>query len=457
MSGPARPAPDCQTGAVDLTPALGIADAVLYEGYLLYPYRPSSTKSRVPWQFGVLAPRGWVVEPGPAQDGVAGSAESWWNRTECLLEARPEARVELRLRFLQLAHEPDGRDEALAREEGATFLLGDLLGGERTVSVEARGVPGSAAAGEAAEPSTRRCETVLARMVVRADRVPAPFALHKLTVRVENAVSGVDASLPRGEALRRSMVSAHLLLGVAGGSFLSLLDPPEWACAAAAECRNVRAFPVLAGPAGSDRIVLSAPIILYDHPEVAPESPGDLFDATEIDEILSLRILTLTEAEKAEARAAGARARELVDRVDTMPPEILARLHGAVRSLRPVTGSGGQGSPHGGSEPDAWRQLETPVEATGDGSAVLVAGVTVRAGSRVRLRPRARGTDAQDMFLAGRAATVVDVLDDVDGSRFVAVSLDDDPRAALAAGPGRLRHFSPDEIDPLPIRSEARL
>ncbi len=80
--------------------------------------------------------------------------------------------------------------------------------------------------------------------------------------------------------------------------------------------------------------MLSSPIILYDHPEVAPESQGDLFDATEIDEILALRVLTLTDDEKDEARRTDARAAAIVDRIDAMSPEVWARLHGAMRPLR---------------------------------------------------------------------------------------------------------------------------
>ena len=114
------------------------------------------------------------------------------------------------------------------------------------------------------------------------------------------------------------------------------MDPPEFARAAVARCCNVGTYPVLAGPPGHDDLMLSSPIILYDHPEVAPESQGDLFDATEIDEILALRVLTLTDDEKAEARGTDARAAAILDRCDAMPPEVWGRLHGAIRSLRPV-------------------------------------------------------------------------------------------------------------------------
>jgi hypothetical protein len=77
-------------------------DSVLYEGYLLYPYRKSSAKNRVRWQFGVLLPRAWVEARGKTTATVAGSAESWFQQTECLIEASTDATVHLQVRFLQL-------------------------------------------------------------------------------------------------------------------------------------------------------------------------------------------------------------------------------------------------------------------------------------------------------------------------------------------------------------------
>ena len=110
------------------------------------------------------------------------------------------------------------------------------------------------------------------------------------------------------------------MLAVDGGAFVSLLDPPDGAAEAAVACRSDGHLP---GPHRRDDVVLSSPIILYDHPEVAPESPGDLYDATEIDEILALRVLTLTDEEKAEARGTDARAAAIIDRCDALSPEAM--------------------------------------------------------------------------------------------------------------------------------------
>ena len=275
-----------------------------------------------------------------------------------------------------------------------------------------------------------------------AEVCPAPFRLLRLRVGVRNTVTDVAPDAARDDAVRRALVATHTLLAVDGGRFLSLLDPPAWAAEAAAACRNRRTFPVLGGPPGAGDAVLSSPIILYDHPQVAPESPGDLHDATEIDEILSLRTMTLTDAEKREARATDPRAAAIVDRVDGLPPELLARLHGAVRSLAPA------GTP--AQEPVPWWSPEADAAVNPDADTVLVDGVAVGRGARVRLRPRGHGSDVHDMFLAGRTATVAKVLVDVDGSRFVAVTVDDDPAAEVHEWYGRFFQFTPEEVEPIP-------
>ncbi|CAM5689234.1 hypothetical protein SAFG77S_00878 [Streptomyces afghaniensis] len=137
-----------------------VADAVLYEGYLLYPYRRSSAKNRVRWQFGVLFPRDWVEADGPVAPGVSGSADSWYQQTECLLRIRRpgSASVRVRIRHLQMQRKQveenrDGRQhavESLRTADGTTHLtfdeavpcehevevpLDELLQGGRTVPV----------------------------------------------------------------------------------------------------------------------------------------------------------------------------------------------------------------------------------------------------------------------------------------------------------------------------------
>jgi hypothetical protein len=265
---------------------------------------------------------------------------------------------------------------------------------------------------------------------------------------------------------------------VSGGQFISMTDPPEWAKPAVAECQNTGSWPVLAEPGDGRQVMLAAPIILYDHPELAPESPGELYDGTEIDEILTLRTLALSDQEKTEARATDPRAAALIDRVESLDAQTMQRLHGTIRSLRTVASGEGRpvasgGGGPGAAEPDAfgldafgpgsepfaprpadydpsvpWWDPEADASVSPDTDSVLIAGLQVARGSLVRLRPGARRSDAQDMFLIGRTAEVQAVLLDVDDQPYLAVSLVDDPDQDLRIAHGRFLYFMPDEVEP---------
>ena len=243
---------------------------------------------------------------------------------------------------------------------------------------------------------------------------------------------------------RRSFAAVHSLLAVRDGMFLSLADPPPYAVAAAKACVNTHTWPVLIGEPGTGEVVLSSPVTLSDHPEVAPESPGDMFDATEIDEILALRVMTLTDDEKREARSTDPRAAAIVDRCDVLPEEVFERLHGAVRYLRGVDDAAQPDD----DEPKPW--WDPAVDAAIDPfeDRVWVGTVAVGRGTRVRLRP-ARRADAHDLFLAGREAVVQAVVEDVDGNTYVAVSVVDAELADVDLGHGRYLYFAPDEVEPL--------
>ncbi|MDQ0753372.1 hypothetical protein QF034_007603 [Streptomyces africanus] len=666
------PPPDRSPDAFERVSA--VADAVLYEGYLLYPYRRSSAKNRVRWQFGVLFPRDWVEADGSVAPGVSGSADSWYQQTECLLRIRRpgSASVRVRIRHLQMQRKQveesrEGRhhvveslrtadgtthltfDEAVPREREVEVPLDELLRGGHTVPVvAAAGVDVEPLPGHAGRVVRHRDE-VRADITVTAEQLSDDLC--RLRVRTTNTGPAPEPRTARDEALRRALIATHTLIGGDGVEFVSLIDPPTDLSALARSCRNEFTFPVLGGDDGD--VLLSAPIILPDHPQVAPESPGDLHDAAEIDEILTLRTMLLTDEEKREARATDPRAAAILDRVDTMPQEVFERLHGAVRSLTPATpataapagaapatlapagaapvtpalatsAAGAPATPAPGtaalatSAPGAAAPVTpapvapvpgtaapvpvpgtaasvtpatgtpapvtpapvapvpgagapvtsapatpapgvpdpvtpapvtpapgtpapvtptpgapapvTPVPATptpapaapvpgtavprtsapgapapvtpvpvtpvpgtpapvtptpgapalmtpapappaptpptptdrpawwqegaDDGlspvtDTVLVGGVPLGGGSRVRLCPRGRGADAQDMFLAGRTAEVAAVFHDVDGSVHLAVTLDDDPAAELHSWYGRFHYFRPDELEPL--------
>ncbi|MFF4586273.1 hypothetical protein [Streptomyces sp. NPDC001388] len=449
-----------------------VADAVLFEGYVLYPYRASSAKNRLRWQFGVLVPPAWGAE----------CEEHDFQHTECLMEPRRGATLSVEVRFLHARRRtvqracPDGGYETVAelRLDDRVLVPWDEGGEERVelvVPVDellGDGVthpfrrparedtePVLDAAGRVVGRLARRSEEISGTLRLSARELDGPYRTMRLTAVVENSS---DWTPPQGRAADRdaalphSLVATHLLMALSAGSFLSMTDPPEWAKGAAAACRNLHTWPVLAGEPGRADLVLSSPIILEDHPAIAPESPGALYDATEIDEILALRTAALTDEEKREARGTDERAAAVIDLADSMPAEVLERLHGAVRSLREVTGSGpaaGFPDEHGVRRPDTpwWDPAgEAGFDPERDG--VVVDGRPVSRGSRVVLRPGRRHTDAQDLFLHGRTATVEAVLHDVDGVVHLAVTVEGDPGADIRREQGRFLYFQPDEISP---------
>ena len=415
-----------------------VADALLFEGYVLYPYRASDGKNRVRWQFGVLMPPDYcVVDP----------SERGFSQTEGLLDGN-EAVLTVRVRFLQAQRrtvlDADQVEVAALQTEDATYVPWDEAV-VRTVDLTTnlhrlpREVPFKISGGTDTEAIgsagfLRRSRLPITGTVALSIKpLPGPYGVVRLRIRVGNTTP--DSSSERVGALRQALIAHHVMVAADGCRFVSLLDPPEWAAAFAAGCDNIGVYPVLAG-----ELLLSSPIILYDHPQIAPESQGDLFDATEIDEILSLRTMTLTDDEKREVRGTDPRAAELLARVETMPPEFMDRLHGTIRYLRRVTAP----------EPDEkpWWDPGSDGSVSPETDTVLVGDVPVGNGSRVRLRPGIRRADAQDMFLTGRLGTVVAVLSDVDGETHVAVALDGE-EGEVQRSHGRYLYFSPDEIEPL--------
>lgn len=370
-----------------------VARAALYEGYLLYPYRPSAVKNRQRWTFGALYP--------PAYCDVQGDACEM--QAQCLLRGGEATVVEVRVRFLHLLERAAGpRDwqQAIEREAVAEPLrLASLLAQRVTVPFAFAG-----------------SQTPLQQPIEGTFTLWAAACgpeLFRLSARVANTAS-LPAGATRDAALMRSLASTHLLFGLREGEFVSLIDPPEPARAAAADCQNQGCFPVLVG---SSDTMLASPIILYDYPQLAPESPGDLFDSSEIDEILTLRILTLTDEEKREMRAADPRAAALLDRTQALGEAELMKLHGVLKAK---------------------------------GRAVSN-GVELHPGHRVRLRPRPGG-DIFDVALAGKEATVSSIEEDYEGRVFLALTIDDDPGRdlGLEGKPGHRFFFRPDEVEPLP-------
>jgi hypothetical protein len=300
-----------------------IAAAMLYEGYILYPYRPSAIKNRQRWNFGTLYPWIYADSRRPAEPSRF--------VVEALVVPGLGARFDFKISFLQLLPKADDgrelRDPSLAWDEAVerSWELNDV----RLDDLIATSVVRTLEISDAVE--LRGILTISAQAL--------PDGACRIRCELENVsplASGADAR--REEALPRSFVSAHLLLGVTDGEFISLLDPPEQYSASAAACANVGIFPVLAGEEPDRSMMLCSPIILYDYPKIAPESEGDFFDGTEMDEMLTLRVLTLTDAEKEEMRNGDPRGRRILERTEALTNDAMLKAHGIVRGMRDIRG-----------------------------------------------------------------------------------------------------------------------
>jgi hypothetical protein len=353
-----------------------IARAVLYEGYLLYPYRPSSMKNARRWTFGTLYPERWVA-------AQAGEDRSFF-QAEMLYRGDPGARVSVLARFLLEDAETEIGIETTVTEgccdrfaQGRLSYSASLLGG----------------------------------------------GVYKLTVTLQNTCAD-DTRLG----------SAHAVISVAEGELISMTDPPAELAQQAAQCVNEGVWPVLIGAPGAHDTMLASRIILPDYPEVAPESAGDLCDATEIEEILTLRILTLTDEEKAEVRASEARARRILEQAEMLPMEHLLKLHGTIRGMKPA-------GPQPWSDWDNWANRPAP-------ESIRVNGADLRAGDRIRLRP-AKRADIFDTALEGRTAVIAGIEQDFENKVQVAVVVEDDPGRDLGEmrQTGHRFFFSPEEIE----------
>jgi hypothetical protein len=453
--------------------ARAIADAVLYEGYLLYPYRATSSKNQSRWQFGVVGP------PGASDAGI-GEDDSL--SAQFLIDGDSE--LTLVVRFLQLQHRRAERDVGGGRFEPVDELTSGLQSWvtwdeavERELSfgpfdladlAQPRTVEVAVAEGTDKEDVDggrliRTRAAISAELKIKVEHDFDTADLNRVSVAVRNTGA---AAADKDTAIATSLIGTHVIAEVVGGEFVSLLEPPDSAAGPVSHLIQHRCFPVLAGRPGERDLMLISPIILYDHPEIAEQSEGALYDSTEIDEILTLRVMTMTDEEKAQARATDPLAAAIIDRCDSMSPEAMQQLHGILRNPHaagldletndPRLDALDEQMRSAGLIPEIpegidWWDPVADMAVRPDLDAVLVSGVRVAAGSRVRLRP-SRRADAQDIFFAGKTARVTSVHEDVDGQQYVGVIVEDDPDVEMPDSYGRYLYFAPDEVEPLDAR-----
>jgi len=433
-----------------------VAEAVLYEGYILYPYRPSSRKNRERFTFGRVYPRPY----SEAQSG----AEPCIMQTECLaLLTSHGGSFNGRVRFLhpmardlfsaspsgtpgqQLAElRVDGQlyqawHEAVERDIAIPELpLGAK--GRRTVDFyfpsSQVDEPVHDADGRIAGIIRRRQHALAGEIELAVEPLePLDPRVSRITVRICNRTPMSDAQLSDPEAvLLGTLASTHTILRALRAEFVSLTDPPADNALAVTTCENIGTWPVLVGDEETQErdTILSSPIILYDYPKIAPESPGALCDGLEIDEILSLRILTMTDSEKSEMRNVDAHARRILERTESLREEDFLKMHGTMRDIHFPSC-------------DAFNKDQNDRLDTAS-----IGGVWHHAGDRVRIHPRNRA-DAMDMILAGKIAVIEAIEQDAEQRIHLALVLDDDPGRDLGMmrQPGHRFFYGLDEVEAL--------
>ncbi len=297
-----------------------IADAVLYEGYLLWPYRRSAVKNQQRWTFGCVLPPSWTAVHPDERSMI---------QTQCLIEGGRDVDVVVTLRFLQVVRrqilDGDGAPVDRLTIDGTEYLSWEEATEREVHRAGEFAIPGGSSreilAGGAIEHQWNTLQGCL-----DVDVREAEPGLQRLTVRVTNTTPSNGDT--RAQALEHACCSTHLVLHVEHGRFVSPLD------SRAADCEQQQLWPVLVGEAPDRSTVLAAAIMLEEYPRVAPESPGDLFDGGEVDQLLTLNILGMTDDEKAEMRASDPRARAILERTEAMTVEDLMRLHGTIRDLQ---------------------------------------------------------------------------------------------------------------------------
>ncbi|MGH9413875.1 MAG: hypothetical protein ACRD0Y_09050 [Terriglobales bacterium] len=325
-----------------------LATTVLYEGHVLYPYRPSALKNQQRCTFGTLYPPGTAGEPSASH-------------LEILIESSVEPIFAVRL----------------------VFLHGDAI-----------------------------VQTAAPDLLAVHLRNVAPH-LWRLEATARN----------QG---REPMLSAQLRCALERGQFISAQDPPPEFAEAAAACHGQGVYPILVGEPGARDLVLAAPIILEDYARTARQSTGDFCDATEMDELLTLRVLTLSDAEKHEIRSAGGTAAAILRRCE------ITAANGPPLDL------------HGGRAVAPWDPDDQPP------AIINLNGRTLHVGDPVRLHP-APSADLFSSLLIDKAAHIQAIEQDLEGAVHLAVVVDDDPGAdlGLARQTGHRFFFSPTEVEPL--------
>ena len=273
-----------------------ICNALLYEGYALFPYRKNALKNQKRFNFGVLSPKSWAEKQ---------INEHYFQQVELLVLTEKETNITFQTQFLQLSNDTEWQT-ATERQIAGEFSLDNL----KIVEYKEDNLFGK----------VKISSEHLANNVFKVR-----FVIENLT-----EISNAETST-REQVLQFSFVSTHTIFQAENARFISQLEPPHEFVELTKSLQNIGVFPVLIGDKFKQNNVLASPIILYDFPEASEKSFDNFFDGLEIDELMILNIMALTDEEKRQIAETDERTRQIIEKINSATPEDLLRLHASLR------------------------------------------------------------------------------------------------------------------------------
>ena len=319
---------------------------LLYEGYSLYPYHRSAIKNQKPVPFGVVFPQSYNSYNEHSHAMM---------QSQCIITGNEDSLINITVRFLHLK-----KTELFEKNENAfipvynlnikdkiyqagwqtverkistgDLPISSLVENKKIISLEFNRIYDNEAIYDdevIAGRQINRISEITGTVTIEASTVDIPDTF-RLTVTVANTTPVQNAgAITRDEALCQSFLSTHLILEADDAKFISQQDPGEKWKTAVNACENKNTWPILIDEA--DTMLLSSPIILYDHPQINPQSQGDLFDSTEIEEALLLHVSVLSDDEKKRIGNSDEKLQHMLNKVSQVTPEELINFHGVMK------------------------------------------------------------------------------------------------------------------------------
>ncbi|MGI8952070.1 MAG: hypothetical protein ACR2FN_10845 [Chitinophagaceae bacterium] len=331
-----------------------ITQTLLYEGYALYPYHRSAIKNQKPIPFGVVFPQQYNIYNEHSHSKM---------QTQCIVTGSDNLQINISVRFLHLLKVEIFEKDLQQKTSESDFVqvhnvslngkiyqagwqtierkistgnlqISQLIKNRKVIFIKFDKVYDttniSDENGETVAKQINSVSQIKGTIIVEAESVKNTQNAFRITVTVTNTTPFENTeAITRDEVLTQSFLSTHIILNTSDGQFISHQDPDEKWKTVIDECANINTWPILIDEANTT--LLSSPIILYDHPQINPQSHGDLFDSTEIEEALLLHVNLLSDEEKKRISQSDEKLQAMLKKVGEITPEELINFHSGLK------------------------------------------------------------------------------------------------------------------------------